>query len=125
MADDRPPRFRIGAGDPRSVTAPVRIGRNPAAPRVSPVTAELLRVDSPTSIVSSTHLELRREGRRLVATDLRSTNGTIVRAPGGTRRMRSGESIVVAPGTSLDLGDGTIVEILPALGSFDAGTPPT
>ena len=48
-----------------------------------------------------------------MATDLRSTNGTIV------RRLRfashaSGESIVVAPGTSLDLGDDTIVEILPA-----------
>lgn len=122
---DAAPRFRVGADDPRAVTAPVRIGRDPAAPRVAPVRPELVRVDSPRAIVSSTHLELRREGRRLVATDLRSTNGTIVRAPGGTRRMRSGESIVVAPGTSLDLGDGTIVEILPALGSFDAGTPPT
>jgi hypothetical protein len=108
------PRFRIGAGLPRSVTAPVRIGRNPAPPRVAPAGAELVRVDSPTAVISSTHLELRLEGRRLVAIDLRSTNGTVVRSPSGTRRMRSGESLVVAPGTSLDLGDDTIIEILPA-----------
>ena len=108
------PRFRIGSGDVRTVAAPVRIGRNPAPPRIAPGGVELLRVESPTSVVSSTHLELRREGRRLVAIDLRSTNGTIVHAPSGTRRMRSGESVVVVPGTSLDLGDGTIIEILPA-----------
>ena len=108
------PRFRIGTGSPRSVVAPVRIGRNPAPPRISPAGAELVRVDSPTSVISSTHLELRREGRRLVAIDLRSTNGTVVHAPSGTRRMRSGESLVVVPGTSLDLGDDTIIEILPA-----------
>jgi hypothetical protein len=60
---------------------------------------------------------LRLEGERLVATDLRSTNGTIVRTPRGSRRMRAGESIVVTPGTILDLGDDTIVEILPAHGA--------
>jgi hypothetical protein len=116
---DLAPRFRVGSGETRAVTAPVRIGRNPAPPRIAPGAVELIRVASPTSVVSSTHLELRREGRRLVATDLRSTNGTIVHAPSGTRRMRSGESLVVAPGTSLELGDGTIIEILPAPGGLE------
>ena len=111
------PVFRIGDGPPRPVTVPVIIGRRPLAPRIpGPADAapELVTVPSPQAVVSSTHLELRREGSRLVATDLRSTNGTVVRGPWGVRRMRAGESIVVAPGTSLDLGDDTIVEILHA-----------
>lgn len=111
------PAFRVGDGPPRPITVPVLIGRRPLAPRIPGIgraAPELVTVPSPHAVVSSTHLELRREGSRLVATDLRSTNGTVVRGPWGARRMRAGESIVVAPGTSLDLGDGTIVEILHA-----------
>jgi FHA domain len=109
------PAFRIGGGPPHRVTVPVLIGRRPLAPRIPGVAGaspELVTVDSPQTVISSTHLELRLEGSRLIATDLRSTNGTIVRSPSGVRRMRAGESIVVAPGTSLDLGDDTIIEIL-------------
>jgi hypothetical protein len=107
--------FRIGGGSPHPVTVPVLIGRRPMAPRIPGVAGtspELVTVDSPQTVISSTHLELRLEGSRLIATDLRSTNGTIVRSASGVRRMRAGESIVVAPGTSLDLGDDTIIEIL-------------
>jgi hypothetical protein len=109
------PVFRIGDGPLRPVTAPVLIGRRPIAPRMAWATGvvpELLAVESPGAIISGTHLELRVEGSRLVATDLHSTNGTLIRSPAGSRRMRAGESIVVSPGTTLDLGDGTIVEIL-------------
>jgi len=111
------PAFRIGGGEPHPVTGPVLIGRRPFAPRVPDphgLAPELVTVASPRAVVSGTHLELRVEGTRVVATDLRSTNGTIVRSATGTRRMRAGESIVVAPGTRLDLGDDTIIEILPA-----------
>ena len=55
-----------------------------------------------------------------MATDLRSTNGTVVRSASGVRRLRPGESVVVTPGTTLELGGDTIVEILPALGSVEA-----
>lgn len=111
------PAFRIGDGELHPVTGPVLIGRSPLAPRIpdaSGAPPELVAVPSPRAVVSGTHLELRVEGTRLVATDLRSTNGTIVRSASGSRRMRAGESIVVAPGTRLDLGDDTIVQILPA-----------
>ena len=111
------PAFRIGGGPVHPVTGPVLIGRRPLAPRIPGAlgaSPELIAVPSPRALVSGTHLELRLVGSRVVATDLRSTNGTIVRSPSGSRRMRSGESIVVGPGTSLDLGDGTIVEIIPA-----------
>jgi hypothetical protein len=110
------PGFRIGTGPVHRVTGPVLVGRRPLPPRIpdrpdAPV--ELVTVASPGGVVSGTHLELRVQGERLVATDLRSTNGTIVRTPSAVRRMRAGESIVVAPGTSLDLGDGTIIQIVP------------
>jgi pSer/pThr/pTyr-binding forkhead associated (FHA) protein len=111
------PAYRIGDGPVHPVTGPVLIGRRPLAPRIPDAlgaSPELVVVPSPRAVVSGTHLELRLEGSRVVATDLRSTNGTIVRSPAGSRRMRSGESIVVGPGTSLDLGDDTIIEILPA-----------
>ena len=116
-----PPGFRIGTGPVRRVTGAVRVGRRPLPPRIpepSGAPVELVAVESPAGVVSGTHLELRVLGERLVATDLRSTNGTIVRNSSGVRRMRAGESIVVAPGTTLDLGDGTIVEIVPSSGSL-------
>ncbi|MFB9310415.1 hypothetical protein BJY17_000133 [Agromyces hippuratus] len=120
-ADPAPngPRFRIGDGRPVTVTAPVLIGRKPLPPRIagSGMPPELLTVESPAAIVSGTHLELRVVGTRLVATDLHSTNGTVLRTASGTRRLRAGESVVVLPGTRLDLGDDTIIEILLAQGS--------
>jgi pSer/pThr/pTyr-binding forkhead associated (FHA) protein len=114
------PRYRIAGGETGDVSIPVLIGRSPSAPRMATERIALVRVDSPGGVVSATHLELRMEGGRLIAADLRSTNGTVVRTAAGTRRLRSGESLVVSPGTSLQLGGDTIVEILPALGSVDA-----
>ncbi|GAA1776246.1 FHA domain-containing protein [Agromyces lapidis] len=109
------PSVRIAGGASFTPVGPVFVGRRPAAPRIaSPegLVPQLVRVDSPGRVVSSTHLELRVEGERLVASDLRSTNGTTVHGPNGTRRLRAGESIVVVPGMRLDLGDDTIIEIL-------------
>ncbi|WP_169513491.1 FHA domain-containing protein [Agromyces italicus] len=109
------PSVRIAGGATFTPAGPVFIGRRPAAPRIAPADGpvpRLVQVESPRRVVSSTHLELRVEGGRLVASDLRSTNGTIVFGRNGTRRLRAGESIVVVPGMRLDLGDDTIVEIL-------------
>ncbi|WP_232496660.1 FHA domain-containing protein [Agromyces humatus] len=114
------PQVRIAGGPVRSVTTPLLIGRRPSPPRIARVGGiqpELVTVESRGGFISATHLELRVEGTRLVATDLRSTNGTTLRSAGGARqRLRSGESIVVIPGAELDLGDDTIIEILPPRG---------
>ncbi|GAA1802945.1 hypothetical protein GCM10009749_08820 [Agromyces neolithicus] len=111
------PRVRIAGGSVRAVTVPLLVGRRPSPQRlahVGGVAPELVTVESHGGFISATHLELRVEATRLVATDLRSTNGTTLRsAGGGRRRLRSGESIVVIPGVALDLGDDTIIEILP------------
>jgi hypothetical protein len=108
--------FRVGSGSPVSLSSAAYVGRRPSLPRIprgsSPT---LVRVDSPRSEVSSTHVEIRQEGSTVVVTDLRSTNGTGVSIPGMPRlTLRQGESLVVVPGTLIDVGDGNVVEILPA-----------
>ncbi|WP_168209078.1 FHA domain-containing protein [Agromyces intestinalis] len=107
------PRFRIGQGPPRDIRSRIVLGRRPAAPRLPGDPVELVRLEDDQRVVSASHLELRAEGGRVVATDLRSTNGTIVESAARIHRMRSGESIVVRPGARLRLGGDTIIEILP------------
>ncbi|MDH2445082.1 FHA domain-containing protein [Amnibacterium sp. CER49] len=107
--------FRLGDRPPERVDAPVYVGRQPRSPRVTgPMLPRLVRVDSPSREVSATHIELRPTAEGLVLTDLQSTNGTVVRQPGiGVRRLESGESLPVVPGTLIDIGDGNVIEILP------------
>ena len=108
--------FRIGIdGERVSLDRPVIIGRRPSAPRIPlPESPRLVSVVSPTSEVSSTHLEVRQHGTSVVVTDLRSTNGSRVSVPGRSpRALRQGESMVVTPGTLVDIGDGIVIEILP------------
>ena len=132
--EDRPPRaepgeearrlespephygFRV-SGSRRAVLldAAAHVGRAPAPPRIVQHTRpRLIRVPSPLGEVSSTHLEVRQLGTSVIVTDLRSTNGSRVSVPGQpTRALRQGESMVVTPGTLVDIGDGNVIEILP------------
>ena len=108
-------RFRMPDGSEYALDTPALIGRKPAPPRIAAGPVRLLTVPSRRGEVSSTHIELRASGRAVVVTDLRSTNGTTVSVPGNPqRKLRQGESMVVTPGSSIDIGDGNIVEILPA-----------
>jgi pSer/pThr/pTyr-binding forkhead associated (FHA) protein len=67
--------------------------------------------------MSSTHLELKVVGGSLVASDMRSTNGTVVQLPGAApRSLIRGESAVIVPGTRIDLGEGAVLEILATTG---------
>ncbi|CAN5327314.1 hypothetical protein BH11ACT2_BH11ACT2_11800 [soil metagenome] len=94
---------------------PAYVGRHPAAPRIpTGFPPRLVTVESPRSEVSSSHLEIRQHGSTVVVTDLNSTNGSMVVFPGQDgRALRRGESLVVTPGTLVDIGDGNVVEILP------------
>jgi hypothetical protein len=108
--------FRIGGlREPISLDRPARIGRRPSSPRILVgAPPRLVRVVSPQREVSATHLELRQTGTTVVVTDLRSTNGTVVLVPGSTpRKLLQGESVVVSPGTLVDIGDDNILQILP------------
>jgi hypothetical protein len=108
--------IRLAAGDDLRLDRVYRIGRNPGARRSLPgEVLELVEVASPSAVVSSNHLEIRQDGDAVVLTDLGSTNGTLVRfSRGHTQRLRSGASLTVLPGTTVDIGDGNLIEILPA-----------
>jgi hypothetical protein len=117
--------IRVGLeGAPIPLDVPCHVGRNPAPPRVVDGPApRLVRVESPGREVSSTHLEVRQVGSSVVVRDLRSTNGSIVMVPGSApRTLRQGESVVVSPGTLVDLGDDIILQILPMQRSGSGAT---
>jgi hypothetical protein len=107
-------RIRVGADAPIELDRPVHIGRRPRAVRVpQPGAPRLVAVASPDGGISSTHLELCEQGSVVVATDMRTLNGSEVRVPGSpVQALRGGDSIVVTPGTRIDLGEGVIVEVL-------------
>ena len=119
---DPPLRARLADGTEVDLDVAVYLGRKPSVPRIHVGAApRLVTLPSPLKELSSTHLELRVVGGALVASDMRSTNGTNVHLPGSApRTLIHGESAVVIPGTRIDLGEGAIVDILPPLVSAEA-----
>jgi hypothetical protein len=95
----------------------VYVGRRPSIPRIhTGPEPRLVTLPSPGKELSATHLELKVVGGVLVASDMRSTNGTVVQLPGAApRTLIRGESAVVVPGTRIDLGEGAVLDILPPL----------
>jgi len=110
-------RFTIvGSAMVISLDRPGIVGRKPSLPRiVAPgEKPRLVRVPSATAEISSSHLEIRQLGMTVIVTDLRSTNGSIVRMPGQPPvTVRAGESLAVPAGSLIELGDDMVVEILP------------
>ncbi|MBW4032218.1 MAG: hypothetical protein HIU88_06095 [Acidobacteria bacterium] len=113
---EKPRPFRISLDDGTIVPLdqPVYLGRRPSVPRIHPGGVPLLvTLSSPLREVSSTHLVLTTVGGAVVASDVKSTNGSIVRAPGAApHTLLGGESVVVTPGTIIELGDGNSIEVL-------------
>ncbi|WP_040492565.1 FHA domain-containing protein [Ilumatobacter nonamiensis] len=85
----------------------VLIGRNPkVSGDVEGELPHLMKFDGPGQGLSRTHAEVRVEDGEIVLEDLQSTNGTEVELPGQQRRrVRSGEPVVVVPGTLIDFGE--------------------
>lgn len=111
------PRVVLPGGLELDLDVPVYLGRKPSVPRVAPGPVRLVALPAPLKELSATHLELRVVGEALVATDMRSTNGTLVEQPGGLpRRLIHGDSLVVVPGARLDLGEGIVLAVLPPAG---------
>lgn len=118
VADSEPsPPHRVVFADGAEVAldATVYVGRRPSIPRIySGPQPRLVTLPSPGKELSATHLELKVVGGAVVASDMRSTNGTVVQLPGAApRTLIRGESAVVVPGTRIDLGDGAVLDILP------------
>lgn len=89
---------------------PVIVGRAPQASR-SPG-ATLVRVASPNHDISRSHLLVEARERDVRLEDLDSTNGSIVTMPGCQPvALDQGASMVVPPGTRIDLGDGQVLSV--------------
>lgn len=88
----------------------ILIGR---APRPEPGDdATILRVPSPHHDISRTHVRVAPHEWDIAVTDMNSTNGTIVFEVGNDPiRLGAGETLLVGPGTVIDLGDGQQISI--------------
>lgn len=108
-----PGRLRVSNGQVVTLDRTVVVGRRPRSTRVSGTDLpHLVAVDSPQQDISRSHVEVRVEGDSIVATDLRTTNGTTLRRAGAEPvRLHPGEPTVVVPGDVLDLGDGITVAV--------------
>lgn len=96
------------------VDRPVLLGRAPEASRFSGETVpRLVSVSSPERDVSASHIEILPAHGHVVATDLHSTNGTVVTAPGQTSvRLQPGVGMPLTAGTVIELGTGVTVTVL-------------
>lgn len=112
-------RARLADGREVPIDGTVYVGRRPSIPRIhTGPDPRLVKLPSPGRELSATHLELRLVGGALVATDMRSTNGTILRLPGtAPRTLIRGESAVIVAGTRIDLGEDAVIDILPPGGA--------
>ncbi|MCU1544980.1 MAG: hypothetical protein JWP30_80 [Homoserinimonas sp.] len=115
--------FVVNGREELPLDRPAIIGRKPTAARIRHgASPRLVTVPSALGEVSSVHVELSQHGAMVVVTDLRSTNGITVRMPGAVPlKLRQGESVVVLPGSLVDIGDGNVIEILPPQRLVPAG----
>lgn len=83
----------------------VLLGRNPQ-PAPGEEDAELVKVADETRTVSKLHLAVGVDAAGLYVVDRGSTNGSTVTTPdGATRRCVPGETVYVAPGSIVSMGD--------------------
>jgi hypothetical protein len=107
----------FSTGDVVAVDRTVLIGRAPEARRfASHDQPHVVTVASPHQEISSTHLEIRpgagADHGSAIATDLGSTNGTVLALPGlDPEELKPGIAVSLVPGAVLDLGDGVTIQV--------------
>ncbi len=107
----------FSTGDVIEVDRTVLIGRAPEARQfASHDQPRVVTVSSPNQEISSTHLEIRpgagADHGSAIATDLGSTNGTILVQPGlASEELKAGIAVSLIPGAVLDLGDGVTIQV--------------
>ena len=113
-------RLVFSSGETVDVDRAVLVGRAPEARRfTSTDQPRLVAVQSPHQEVSSTHLEVRpgsgADHGSAVATDLGSTNGTLIMQPGlPAEELKAGIAVQLIPGAVIDLGDGVTIQVVDA-----------
>ncbi|MDE0545149.1 FHA domain-containing protein [Microbacterium sp. C7(2022)] len=108
-----PGQLRVSTGQVVPLNRTVVFGRRPRSTRITGTDLpHLITVESPQQDISRSHLEVRVEGGSIVATDLDTTNGTLlVRSGADPVRLHPHEATVVVHGDILDLGDGVTVTV--------------
>ena len=107
----------FSTGDVVEVDRTVLVGRAPEAHHfASHDQPHAVTVASPNQEISSTHLEIRpgagADHGSAIATDLGSTNGTILVQPGlAPEDLKPGIAVSLIPGAVLDLGDGVTIQV--------------
>ena len=107
----------FSTGDVVLVDRTVLVGRAPEARRfASHDQPHVVTVASPHQEISSTHLEIRpgagADHGSAIATDLGSTNGTVLAQPGlDPEELKAGIAVSLIPGAVLDLGDGVTIQV--------------
>ena len=107
----------FSTGDVVAVDRTVLVGRAPEAGRfASHDQPHVVTVPSPHQEISSTHLEIRpgagADHGSAIATDLGSTNGTVLAQPGlDAEDLKPGIAVSLIPGAVLDLGDGVTIQV--------------
>ena len=107
----------FSTGDVVAVDRTVLVGRAPEARRfASHDQPHVVTVPSPQQEISSTHLEIRpgagADHGSAIATDLGSTNGTVLALPGlDAEELKPGIAVSLVPGAVLDLGDGVTIQV--------------
>ena len=107
----------FSTGDVVAVDRTVLVGRAPEARRfASHDQPHVVTVASPHQEISSTHLEIRpgagADHGSAIATDLGSTNGTVLAQPGlEPEELKPGIAVSLIPGAVLDLGDGVTIQV--------------
>ena len=109
-------RLLFSSGEVVEVDRAIVIGRSPEARRFGDDQARLVPVPSPHQEISSTHLEIRpgsgADHGSAVATDLGSTNGTVVVQPGlPAEDLQPGIAVALVPGAIVDLGEGVTIQV--------------
>ncbi len=107
----------FSTGEVVEVDRTVLVGRAPEARRfASHDQPHVVTVASPHQEISSTHLEIRpgagADHGSAIATDLGSTNGTVLAQPGlDAEELTPGIAVSLIPGAVLDLGDGVTIQV--------------
>lgn len=112
-------RLVVSSGGCVELDRPVLVGRMPSpqeVPQLAGATPSIVRVPSPEYLISRNHLLIELEEWSVLARSLSSSNGTTLRRPGAApMRLTSAETVLLASGDVLDLGDGQslVLEDLP------------
>ncbi|MDR0960799.1 MAG: FHA domain-containing protein [Propionibacteriaceae bacterium] len=104
----------LGTTERYPLDRPVVLGRKPRSTRFSVNDVpRLIAVNGPRQDISRSHLRIDLEDWSVIASDLGSTNGTVLRRPGQPdRRLQAPEQVVAQAGDVYDLGDGVTVAIV-------------